>query len=143
MLSLFSKLIQYRKFIGILLLIIGMVFAYNLRIDSAYDKGYLDAQTEIQVQYNAEVEKMRKEYERNVQQALINQEREYQSEMERLKNEKKIIVRTNTVIDYVDKIVEVPAECDPLIIDVIRMLDEATGIIYAASDESSEGQNSN
>lgn len=142
MLQFLSVLGNYKKAIAVVSSIIGLaVAAYQLH-DHVYTNGYKAAETKMQAEYAAKVEQMQQEYRKDVEDALKKQATEYQSEIDRMAAEKEIVVKTETVKEYVDKIVrvEVPAECDPVIDDVIRMLDSATGIIHTASNGSAGGE---
>lgn len=137
-----STLGNYKKAIAMVSSIIGIaVAAYQLH-DHVYSNGYKAAEAKMQAEYAAKIEDMQVQYRKDVEDALKRQATEYQSEIDRMAAEKEIVVKTETVKEYVDKIVrvEVPAECDPVIDDVIRMLDSATGIIHTASDESTSGE---
>lgn len=106
-----------------------------------YDNGYRAATAEIQAQHNAALEQQRKDYERKTQVALDTLSADYAAEVARLRAEVKTEVVTQEVIKYVTKTIEVPSGCEQLAVDVVGMLDKATGIVISAANGSAESSN--
>lgn len=101
--------------------------------DYVYDTGFKAGQEELIKIHNEEIEKQRKEYEKAVQEALNIISKDYDEEIERLKNEAIVEYRTKEVIKYVDREIVIPSECTDLANDVVRMLNQATSIVINAT----------
>lgn len=129
-------LLTHKKIIGQLAAVVGLLVALYQLYDYVYDSGYQAAVTEIKSQYNEKIEQAREEYQKKVQTALDTQAKQYEAELERARAEREIITKTETVTGYVDRIIEAPAECDPVIDDTIRMLKQATGIVNGTGNVS-------
>ena len=94
-----------------------------------YETGFKAGQEALIKIHNQEIEKQRKEYEKAVQEALNIISKDYDEEIERLKNEAIVEYRTKEVIKYVDREIVIPSECTDLANDVVRMLNQATSIV--------------
>lgn len=106
-----------------------------------YDNGYQAATAAIQAEHNAALEQQRKEYERKTQAALDTLSADHVAEVARLRAEVKTEVVTQEVIKYVTKTIEVPSGCEQLALDVVGVLDKATGIVISAANGSAESSN--
>lgn len=98
-----------------------------------YETGFKAGQDALIKIHNEEIEKQRKEYEQAVQKALNIISRDYDEEIERLKNEAIVEYRTKEVIKYVDREIVVPNECTDLADSVVRMLSEATNTVISTT----------
>lgn len=98
-----------------------------------YETGFKAGQEALIKIHNQEIEKQRKEYEKAVQEALNIISKDYDEEIERLKNEAIVEYRTKEVIKYVDREITIPSECTDLANDVVGMLNQATSIVINAT----------
>lgn len=122
--------------------ITAAVSIYQLH-DYIYKQGYNAAATEIQSKHNELIENQRKEYERKTQQAIDTLSADHAAEVERLRNEVKTEVITKEVIKYVTDTIEVPADCEPLAVNVVSVLNQATSIVSDATNGSSRSADTN
>lgn len=122
--------------------IAAAVSLYQLH-DYIYRQGYNAATTEIQSRHNELIENQRKEYERKTQQAIDTLSADHAAEVERLRNEVKTEVITKEVIKYVTDTIEVPANCEPLAVNVVSVLNQATSIVSSATNGSAKSADTN
>lgn len=114
-----SILTKVGKWAGILLV------AYQLH-SYVYDKGVHETELKYQAMMVQQQQELHEEYEKQVQDALKLQADEYTMTINRLKQESDIETDTKVVTEYVDKIIEVPAECDSLMLDVGGLLKQSS-----------------
>lgn len=109
-----------------LLSVVGMI----------YKAGIDRCETSAQAALVAQANEHRAEVEREIQAALDLQAREHAAELNRVRSEREVEVKTKEVIKYVDRIQVVPAECDGLAADVIRVLQQSTDTVREATRSS-------
>lgn len=136
-----SFLQSNKKLISYLLGLVGLLVTLYQLHDHIYDSGYQAAITDIKEDYNKKVEKKNKEYQEKVQKALNLQSKEYEQQIEDLKQKKQTKQKVKKVKEYVYEKVEVPVGCDDLANNVVGVLSKATGIVDGTYNESSEDTN--
>lgn len=105
-----------------------LVGLYQLH-DSIYESGITACKIESSKVFNERVLKMQSDTVKQVQAALDLQTLDYSSDIERAKNERVIVTKTEVVKEYVTNTIEVPAACDVVVDDVVRVLINATRIV--------------
>lgn len=113
--------------LGFLVFCIFVYSVYNI-CSYIYDSGYKQRTSEYEQAYILEVEKQQKEYEIKLEQALKVMQSENQAALDRQDVKKEIAIKTEKVIQYVDKII-VKDECANLASDVVWLLSESTATI--------------
>lgn len=106
-----------------LLSVVGMI----------YKAGIDRCETSAQAALVAQANKHKDEVEEEIREALELQAREHAAELDRVRSEREVEVKTKEVIRYVDRIKEVPAECDGVARDVIRVLQQSTDTVREAA----------
>lgn len=124
-----SKMVGYVT--GVLALIVTL---YQLH-DRVYQSGYDAAVTRITAEHNKALEKQRQQYEQEIEKSLARINADYAQELERVRNEREIVTKIETVIEYVDREIKVPGECDMLVSDIVGVLKQATDIISTTDKE--------
>tara|TARA_R110000803_G_C11825395_1_gene302541 strand:- start:130 stop:555 length:426 start_codon:yes stop_codon:yes gene_type:complete len=105
-----------------------LVGLYQLH-DSIYESGITACKIESSKVFNERVLKMQSDTVKQVQAALDLQTLDYASDIERAKNERVIVTKTEVVKEYVTNTIEVPSACAVVAADVVRVLINATSII--------------
>lgn len=105
-------------------LVLGLYKLYN----SIYQSGYNKRTDEYQTAYNLELETQQKEYDDKLAKTIKLMRLENEAALDRQVAKTDIAVRTEKVIQYVDKIV-VKTECNDLAVNVVWMLSESTTTI--------------
>ena len=105
-----------------------LVGLYQLH-DSIYEAGITACKIESSKVFNERVLKMQSDTVKQVQAALDLQTLDYASDIERAKNERVIVTKTEVVKEYVTNTIEVPSACAVVAADVVRVLINATSII--------------
>ncbi|MBP93800.1 MAG: hypothetical protein CMC55_06760 [Flavobacteriaceae bacterium] len=109
-------------FISVAILILGFsLYITNVK-RVAYDKGVSDTITEI----NKQSDKQIKEQE---DKNKVIKEEDHKDEVASVKVITEIKYKTEKVIEYVDREIEVPVGCDKLATDVVYVLSETTSNI--------------
>lgn len=98
-----------------------------------YKAGIDRCETATQAALNEQANEHRAEVEREIAAALDLQAQEHAAELDRVRSEREVEVKTKEVIRYVDRIKEVPAECDGVARDVIRVLQQSTSTVREAT----------
>lgn len=138
-LTLLKTFWKYKKYIGYATAVIGLVVAIwqfsGMLYDQIYERGRYDMRQEMLQSFNDQMLEMRKKYEEETQKALNTMKADYDAELKRVRDEKEIEVKTEKVIEYVYKEIEVPAACNQLASDVIWVLQEGVNTIRATRNE--------
>lgn len=124
-----SKIIGYVT--GVLALIVTL---YQLH-DYVYESGYQAAVNEITAQHNKALAKQREQYEKQIEESLARISADHTQELERVRNEREIVTKVETVTEYVDREIKVPGECGLLAGDIISVFKQATDIVSATTKE--------
>lgn len=111
-----------------------LVTLYQLH-DYVYDSGYQSAVNDITAEHNKALEQARKGYEKEIEKSLSRLQADHQDELTRVRNEREIITKVETVTEYVDREIIVEAQCDKLASDVVSVLSKATSIINTSTKE--------
>ncbi len=121
------------KKVGIVLIVLVAFYFYSSAVfDNGVEKGKSLKETEQAIAYTTALQKIQKENQKRISDALELQQQNHNAELERLRNEANIGKDTETVKT---KIVEkfkykkVPMDCTNVIDDTLWMLEQATGII--------------
>lgn len=112
---------------------IAAVVALLSVVGMIYKAGIDRCETAAQAALVAQANEHRAEVEREIQNALNLQAQEHAAELERVRSEQEVVIKTEEVIKYVDRIKEVPAECDGVARDVIRVLQQSTDAVREAT----------
>ena len=94
-----------------------------------YDNGRESMRVELTAAHNKALEDARTEYEKSIKQSIERIQADHGDELERIKAEREVVERVETVIKYVDKEIIVTPECDGLSSDIVRVFSQATSII--------------
>lgn len=121
-----------KALLGKISAVLGAVLVLYQIHDHIRQNAIRDCQTSAQAALNAKVDELRKQYEKKVQDALDLQSLEHQEDLIRVRGEVVIKERTKVVTEYVDRIKEIPAECDSLMLDVGRVLSDSTNTVISA-----------
>ena len=105
-----------------------LVGLYQLH-DSIYESGITACKIESSKVFNEQFLKMQSDTVKQVQAALDLQTLDYASDIERAKNERVIVTKTEVVKEYVTNTIEVPIACAVVAADVVRVLINATRIV--------------
>ena len=98
------------------------------------DVGRAEMEVEITKQLTDQRTRLLTQYQKDVQAALMTQRLDFDEELNRVRAEQVIETQTKEVIKYVEKIKEVPAQCDVIVRDIIGLLDQVTGIVITGTD---------
>lgn len=105
--------------------VVGLAYkTYN----AIFDLGYNKRTSEYTEAYNLEIKKQQDLYDEKLKQTISVMETENKAALDRKDSKAEVIVKTQKVIQYVDKIV-VKNECSDLATDVVWMLSESTSTI--------------
>lgn len=127
-------ILKNRKIFAYISAAVALIAALYQVKSHIYESGRESMRVEIQAQYNEKLEQQRKEYEKKVERSLQRIQADHAQELERVRNEREIITKVETVTEYVDKEIIVQAECDKLASDVISVLDQATSIVIGSTE---------
>ena len=97
-----------------------LVGLYQLH-DSIYESGITACKIESSKVFNERVLKMQSDTVKQVQAALDLQTLDYASDIERAKNERVIVTKTEVVKEYVTNTIKVPSACAVVAADVVRV----------------------
>ena len=140
-----SLLWKNKKYIGYVSAILGVIIAIwqlsSMLYDSIYERGRADMRQELTQQMTDRIGEMRKKYEEQTQKALDIMASDYEAEISRIKAEQEVIVKTEKVIEYVDREIEVPVECESTADDIIWVLQQGIHTIRSTRDGSPESGN--
>jgi len=122
---------RYKGLISGGLAIIGVAVTFTQMYDWVYKKGVNDTIVKMQSEQTNLLREQKLQIEKEFSERLSRQSFIHSQEIERIKNEKKIEEEVEGVIEYVDRIVEVPADCTEFSTDVISVLRKTTDIFDA------------
>lgn len=128
-----TLLLKYKKLIGYATAVLTLVVTLYQLHDYIYKSGYQAAVNEITAEHNKALESQRKEYEKKIEESLERIQADHAQELERVRNEREIITKVETVTEYVDREIIVEAQCDALANHVISVLKQATSIVSDSS----------
>ena len=126
-----SFLIANKRIISFVLGAVTLAIALYQLKSHIYDSGRESMRIELQAAHNEAIESQRKEYERKIDESLSAIQANHNDEIERIRNEREIITKVETVTEYVDKEIIVEVGCDKLASDIVGVLEQATSIINA------------
>lgn len=110
--------------IGILAALGSLYAVYDTVRDDWYEQGVADTQRA----YEAKIIGLQQEYNVRLEQELASfreeTNRKHAAEIARIQAEKEVEIETVEVIEYVDREIEVPVECDIVPVDFSRVLNE-------------------
>lgn len=124
-----------KRIIGFLLGAVTLAIALYQIKAHIYQSGRESMRIELQAAHNQAIESQRKEYERKIDESLSAIQANHNDEIERIKNEREIITKVETVTEYVDKEIIVEVGCDKLAADIVGVLEQATSIISTRAKE--------
>lgn len=130
--AIITWLLANKKLIGYATAVLGLVTALYQVKSVIYDSGYNDAKIHFQSEQNKLIEQARDKYQRDIEKAMSDIQLTHDSELQRVKEEFKIVEKIKVVTEYVDKEIIVKNECDALAVDVIRVLKQSTDIVSAS-----------
>lgn len=122
--------------IGKVVALVGALSAFATYSAWLYDLGEKSAHAQIQAEQTRKANENRKSVEKQIAEALKVQADDYDSALERVRNEREIVIKTEEVVKYVDRIKTIPAECDSLAADIVGVLQQHASIIRAAAGSS-------
>lgn len=131
--NIIALVFKYKKAIAGIGAILTVLVLWNQIHDHIYNKGVSDERVRLQAEFNRQYEAQRKEFDKQLQNQLQTISDDYQAQLEIERARVRIEYRTKEVIEYVDREIEVPIGCDALVNDVIRVLQQATGIVSYSS----------
>ena len=127
-------LLANKKLIGYATSVFALIASMYKAYDYIYDSGRESMRVEMQSLQNDALEQTRKDYEKEIAKSLSRLQQDHQGELVRVRNEREIITKIETVTKYVDKEIIVQAECELLASDIISVLKQATNIIGTSTE---------
>lgn len=112
---------------------IAALVALLSAVGMIYKAGIDRCETSAQAALVKQANKHREEVEKEIEAALELQSQEHAAELDRVRSEREVEVKTKEIIKYVDRIKTVPAECDGVARDVIRVLQQSTDTVREAT----------
>jgi len=113
----------------------AIILGYQV-YDHIYEQGRLAERIEMQIKMNEQFEAQRKEYEKLIKERMTQLSSDFEEQLAVEREKVKIEYRTREVIKYVDREIQVPAECDALAANIISVLQQATELASTAANGS-------
>ena len=113
--------------------VVGLLTALYQLHNHVYDRGYDAAKIHFVAEQNKALDAQREAHNKEVKDIISRIQQDHQDELNRVRSEREIITKVETVTKYVDKKIIVQAECELLASDVISVLKQATDIVSTST----------